>query len=176
MNRRLSYLAMGALVAAAVVLAPSRSWAVYYPLGPSSDEWGLKYEVAISETSGDKLNVTFTLASEGRLKPIYSFTVVAFGKPASDGGRAYLVKAPIELKATPDGKRAGTVQIPKQHVGIAKIRILTLTVNGKPQTAGAAYYDIPLKKFLNTEAKEPTAAAPSAGPEVASPPPTKIVK
>jgi hypothetical protein len=157
MSIRLSRLTMGVLVVAAVVLISSRCWAVYYPLGPSKDEWGLKYDVEVSASDGDKLNVLFTLADEGRLKPIYSATVVAFSKPDSDGGRTYDVKAPIELKSTKDGKRAGQVQIRKEFVDRAMIRILTLTVDGRPQTAGAAYYDIPLKKFLN---KAPVAASP----------------
>ena len=81
MNTRLSSLAIGALVVATVVLMPGRSSAVFFPLGPSSDEWGLKYDVEVTASSGDELNVAFTLADGGRLKPIYSVTVVAFSKP-----------------------------------------------------------------------------------------------
>jgi hypothetical protein len=138
------------LVVAAAVLMAGRCWAVYYPLGPSKYEWGLKYEVKVTPAEGDKLNVVFTLASEGRLKPIYSATVVAFSPPDAYGGRSYLVKAPIEFKPTKDGKRAGQVQFRKEFADGAMIRILTLMVDGRRQTAGAAYYDIPLKKFLET--------------------------
>ena len=150
-----------------------RSWAVYYALGPSKDEWGLKYDVEVNAADGDKLNVVFTLADEGRLKPIYSVTVVAFSKPDSQGGRSYDVKAPIELKPTKDGKRTGQVQIRKEFADRAMIRILTLTVDGQRQTAGAAYYDIPLKKFLN---KAPAAASPQAPPSIAAPPASKVTK
>src|SRR5258708_6631899 len=106
MNIRLSRLATGVLVVAAVVLTAGRSWAVYYQLDPSKDEWGLKYDVKLIPADRDMLNVVFTLADEGRLKPIYSITVVAFSQPDSQGGRSYDVKAPIELKTTKDGKRA----------------------------------------------------------------------
>ena len=173
MYTRFSPLAIGALVVAAVVLMPGRSWAVFYPLGPSSDEWGLKYDLQVSATSGDELNVAFTLANGGRLKPVYSITVVAFSKPRSDGGRSYLVKTPIELKTTKDGKLAGQVQIRKEYADIAMIRILTLTVDGRRQTAGAAYYDIPLKKFLN---KAPVAASSPTPSSIAAPPASKVVK
>lgn len=158
MNIRLSRLATGMLVFAAVVLTAGRSWAVYHQLDPSKDEWGLKYDVELNAADRDTLNVVFALADEGRLKPIYSITVVAFSQPDSQGGRSYDVKAPIELKATKDGKRAGQVQIPKKFVDRTMIRILTLTVEGRRQTAGAAYYDIPLKKFLN---KAPAAGSPN---------------
>ena len=148
MNLRLSSWVVGALVVAAALLLPSRSWAVYYPLGPSSNDWGLKYQVEITDAGNEKLDVAFTLADEGRLKPVHSFTVVAFSKPDRSGGRSYLVQAPIALKATSDGKRVGQVVIPKKHAEIAKIRVLTLNVDGRYQSAGAAYYDIPLKKYL----------------------------
>ncbi|MCE9548320.1 MAG: hypothetical protein K8T25_22835 [Planctomycetia bacterium] len=167
MNIRLSRWATGVLVVAVVVLMAGRGWAVYYQLDPSKDEWGLKYDVQLSPAESDTMNVVFTLASEGRLKPIYSITVVAFSKPDSDGGRSYDVKAPIELKTTKDGKRVGQVQIPKKFANGAMIRILTLTVNGQRQTAGAAYYDIPLKKYLNNA---PVAGSPPAPPSLASPP------
>jgi hypothetical protein len=123
----------------------------------------LKYDVAVSAADSDKLNVVFTLADEGRLKPIYSITAVAFSKELdSQGGRSYDANARIELKRTKDGKRAGQVQIPKETIDRAKIRILTLTVDGQRQTAGAAYYDIPLEKFWN---KAPTTASREAPPQ-----------
>jgi hypothetical protein len=173
MSIRLSRLAMCLLVVAAVVLMSGRCWAVFHQLGPSKDEWGLKYDLEVIAADGDKLNVLFTLADEGRLKPIYSATVVAFSKPDSTGGRSYLVKAPITLKTTKEGKLAGQVQIRKEFFGGAMIRILTLTVDRRPQSAGAAYYDIPLNRFID---KTPVAASPEAPPSIAAPPTSKVTK
>ncbi|MCE9604362.1 MAG: hypothetical protein K8U03_05590 [Planctomycetia bacterium] len=164
MHSRLSRVTSGVLAFAAVALTAAPSWAVYYALGPSKDEWGLKYEVEVSAADRDMLNVAFTLADEGRLKPVHSFTVVAFSKPTREGSRTYDVKAPLELKTTADGKRAAQVRIPKKFIDQAMIRVLTLSVDGRRQTAGAAYYDIPLAKFLN------------AAPAVATPPTQKIIK
>ena len=165
MSIRLSRLTMGVLALVAMALLPGLCWAVYYQLGPSQDEWGLKYSVAVSDADGDKANVVFTLADEGRLKPIYSATVVAFSKPGSDGGRSYVVKAPIEFKTTRDGKRIGQVQIPKKFADVSQIRILTLTVNGQ-RNSSASYYDIPLQK----SSKEGSTTAPP----VASPSTSKL--
>ncbi len=151
-----SRVAMTISAVAALVLLPGLCWAVFHELGPSKDEWGLKYDLAVSDAEGDKATVAFTLADEGRLKPIYSLTVVAFSKPDSQGGRSYDVKAPIELKPTKDGQRAGQVVIPKQFAGRAAIRVLTLTVSGKRSTS-ASYYDISLQKHLK---KDATAASP----------------
>jgi hypothetical protein len=159
MSIRLSRVATGMLVVAAMVLMSGHCWAIYYGLGPSKDEWGLKYDVAVNDADGDMVTVEFTLANEGRLKPIHSIDLVAFSKQTdSQGGRSYDLKERIELKPTKDGRRAGQVQIRKEFVDRAKFRILTLTIDGKRQQSGA-YYDIPLKKFLN---KAPAAASPVA--------------
>lgn len=171
MSFQRSRLATGMLVVAAVILTPGRSWAVFFPLGPSKDEWGLKYAVEVDAADGDKLNVRFTLADEGRLKPIYSATVVAFSNPNPDGGRTYLLKTQINLKSTGDGKLTGQAQIPTEFAGRAAIRILTLTFDGRRQTAGARYYDIPLQKFLN---KGTVASSPQATPSIASPPASQV--
>ena len=173
MGIRLSRLAMSLLVVATVVLMSGRCWAVFYPLGPSKDEWGLKYDLEVIAADGDKLNVLFTLADEGRLKPIYSATVVAFSNPNSDGSRSYLVKAQIDLKPNKDGKLTGQTQIGKEFADRAMIRILTLTVDRRRQTAGAAYYDIPVKNFIN---KTPVAASPEGPPSIAAPPRLKVTK
>ena len=160
MSIRFSSLATGILVLAAIVLMSGRCWAIYHGLGPSKDEWKLKYDVEVNDADGDKLTVVFTLADEGRLKPFYSIELIALSKQTdSQGGRSYDVKAPLELKATKDGRRVGQVRIRKEFADRAQIRILTLTVDGRRQTAGAAYYDIPLKKYLD---KTPAIAAPPA--------------
>jgi hypothetical protein len=84
---------------------------------------------------------------------------VAFSKQTdSQGGRSYDVKAPIELKPTQDGRRAGEVQIRKEFADRAKIRILTRMVDGKQQPSGGAYYDIPIAKYLKAPATASAAA------------------
>ena len=149
MSIRLSRVATGMLVVTIMVLMSDQSWAIREGLGPSKDEWGLKYDVAVHDADGDKVTVVFTLADEGRLKPFYSLDLVAFSKPTdSRSGRTYDVNVPIKLKPNQDGKRAGEVQIRKEFVDRAKIRIITLTVDGKRQPSGGAFYDIPIAKYL----------------------------
>ena len=158
---------MSLLVVAAVGLMSSPCWAIFNMLGPSKDEWGLKYDLEVIAATGDNLNVLFTLADAGRLRPIYSATVVAFSKPDSSGGQSYLVKSRIKLQKTKEGKVAGQVQIPKKFFNIAMVRILTLNVDRRRQTS-ASYYDIPLRRF---PIKTPLAASPQASPSLATPTP-----
>ena len=174
MSIRLSRWATGMLVVAAMVLMSDRCWAIRYPLGPSKDEWKLKYDVAVSQADSDLLTVEFTVADEGRLKPFYSIDLVAFSKQTDNqGGRSYDVMVPIELKTTKDGKRTGQVRMRKEFVDRAKIRIITLMVDGKRQPSGGAFYDIPIAKYLN---KAPAAASPVAPPPIAAPSVSKVTK
>lgn len=165
----------GLLVVIAVVLMTSHSWAVWYALGPSKDEWGVKYDVEVDTTQGDKLAVHFTLADQGRLKPIHSVFVMAFSNPNQTGTN--LVKTPITMKPTEDGKLTGQVEVAKEFTDRAVIRIFTMTVDGRSQmagpTAGARYYDIPLKKFLK---KAPLAASSPSGSSIALPPAPNVAK
>lgn len=168
MKIRLSRMATGVCVIAAMALMSGVCWAIYYDLGPSKDEWGLKYDVAVSEADGDKLNVTFTLTDAGRLKPTYSIELIALSKQIdSQGGRTYDRKAPFELKTTKEGKQVGQVQITKDIADRAKIRILTQNVDGK-RYSSASYYDIPLQKHLNKGSATDT--------PVASPPSKKVAR
>ncbi len=108
MSTRLSRVATGMLVVA-ILLMSGRSWAIYYGLGASKDDWGLKYDVVVNEVDHDTLSVEFTLADEGRMKPIYALELIAFSKETDNqGGHGYDVNAPIELKPTKDGRRGAS--------------------------------------------------------------------
>jgi len=160
MSNRISRRAIGMLAVAIVLLTAAQSYAVFFPLGPSKNEYGLKYDVQLTEAGGDMVTVAFTLIDEGRLKPVYSYTVTAL-RPTGGGSFAYDVKSKIALQPTADGKRAGQVRIRREFLGKATIRVLTLSVDGKHQSAGAAYYDIPLNRFTIKPAAPTTAASPA---------------
>jgi len=169
MNIRRSRLATTILVVAVTLLTTARGWAVYNLLGPSKDEWGLKYGVQVNDAGDGMLTVVLTVADEGRLKPLSLIELIALSKETdSQGGHTYEVRAPIVLKPTHDGQRAGEVQLRKEFADRARIRILSDRVDGQPQQSGWACYEIPLNKFLNK--------APAAAPSLAAPPATKATK
>ena len=165
----------GVLVVIAVVLVTSHIWAHWYALGPSKDEWGLKYDGKVDVAKNDKLSVRFTLADQGRLKPIHSVFVMAFSGPDHTGTN--LLKMPITMKPTEDGQLSGQLEVDKKFAERAVIRIFTFTVNGRSQatgpTAGARFYDVPLKKFLT---KAPSAAPSPSESSVAPPPVSNVAK
>jgi hypothetical protein len=160
MNNRFSQLTTGLTIFAAIALSTSNASAVFYPLGPSKDDWGMKYDVQLSAAGAQHVNVVFKLTNEGRLKPIHSFTLVAL-RQVSPGTYAYDAKLPIELKTNADGSRVGQVQIRRELLDKAMIRVLTFSVDGKRQTSGAALYNLPLNKFMNQLAPATLAAPPA---------------
>lgn len=160
MNNRLLRSAISLTVFAAITLLTSAASAVFYPLPASKDDWGMKYDVKLGAAGAQHVNVVFTLADEGRLKPIQSLTLVAM-RQVSPGTYAYDVKLPIELKTTADGRRVGQLQIRREFLDKAMIRVLTFSVDGKRQTAGAALYNISLNRFMNQLAPAAVAAPPS---------------
>ena len=168
-------LATGVLAIIAVVLLTSRCWAHWFELGPSKDEWRLKYDGEVKAANGDKVTVYFTVADQGRLKPIHSVFVMAFSNPDRTGKQ--LVKTPITMKPTEDGKLTGQVEVGKEFADRAVIRIFTLTVDGRSQmsgpTAGARYYDIPLMKLLK---KSPLDASSQSRSPVAPPSASNVAK
>lgn len=128
----------------------------------------MKYDVAVNEVDRDTVNVVFTVADEGRLKPFDLIELIAFNKETDEqGGHSYDVKTPIVLKKAKDGRLVGQAEMPKQFLDRAQIRILTRTLDSKPQS-GLSYYELRVKKLMN---KTPATASSSA-----SQPESKVTK
>src|SRR5262245_12444803 len=131
MSIQWSRLATGSLVFAAIALISRQALAIYFALGPPKDGWGLKYDVAGEGTGVDTLSVKFTLADEGRLKPIHSITLAVLDKQnSSQQSQRYDVKGRFELKPTGNGKRVGQIDLRKELADQAMIRVLTQRVDG----------------------------------------------
>jgi len=166
MTPRISRPAIGLLSVAVLALLAGKAWAIYYALGPSKDEWGLKYNVEVEDTGADMVNIKFTLADEGRLKPVHSISLAVLDKQhSSPGSHRYDVKGRLDMKPAAEGKRVGQMQLRKELADQAILRVLTQSVGGKFQSAGAAYYDIPLAGHLKDSASPGVAsgqASPSA--------------
>ena len=58
----------------------------------------------MNAVDGDKLNVRFTLADQGRLKPIYSATVVAFSDPVTKTIQAVVDEDQLSLAIGRNGQ------------------------------------------------------------------------
>lgn len=165
MNIRFSRSLAAMLVVATVLLTSGRSWAIYNVLGPSKDEWGMKYDIQVKDTGRDTVTVVLNVADEGRLKPLYRIELISMNPEADNqGGHAYDVKTIIKLQKTEDGRLVGQAQMPKQYVNTAKMRLMSDYFDSQPQH-WLVNYEVPIRRFLD---KEP---AP-----IASPPGSSVTK
>lgn len=132
-----------------VALVAGAAWAIHEGLPQSKDDWKLKFEVQLTPAAGNLTTIDFKLLDEGRLRPLHAVNVIALGAPNPGGGRDYKVNARFELKPTSDGYRAGQLQVPSECVEGAFLHFLAKRVDGRPRPGvSAAYYDVPLKKFM----------------------------
>jgi hypothetical protein len=159
MNIRFSRLVAGMLVFALALSMAGHCWAIYNVLGPSKDEWGLKYDVQVNDAGNGNVTVVLTVADEGRLKPFYKLELIAMSEEMDkEGGRAYDVKATIELKPTKDGRLVGQAQMRKEFLNRAQIRMLTDRFDGQPQQ-WLACYEVPVSRFVDKDSAGPLPVA-----------------
>jgi hypothetical protein len=177
MSIRMSHVTKGLLVVAAVVLTAAPCWAIYYALGPSKDDWGMKYNVEVDDSDKNNLDLTFTLDNEGRLKPIYKIELIAFSQQLdSQGGRSYDVMIPLKFEVK-DGTRVAHVTLKKEFANRAHFRVLTQMVDGKRQPSGGSYHNIWVKKYWSNGEPDATPVADGAAPappSIATPRTSKV--
>ena len=161
MNLRFSRSLAAMLVVAAVLLTSGRSWAIYNVLGPSKDEWGMKYDIQVQDTGRDTVTVVLNVADEGRLKPLYRIELISMNPEADNqGGHAYDVKTIIKLQKTEDGRLVGQAEMPKKFVNTAQMRLMSDHFDTQPQH-WLVNYEVPLRRFLD-KSPAPIASPPGS--------------
>jgi hypothetical protein len=157
------------LVAAVTVWTDGRVWGIGFYLGQTKDELKLKYDVAVEEHSFDgtptgRVTVIFTLADEGRLKPLDEVQLVVPGQEKNkDGGHWMDLVVSIDMTKTDGGKRVGRVHILKELAERAEIQLNTHTMDGKQDPLTRLHHVIPIAKYLKN-APVPATAVPAAAP------------
>jgi hypothetical protein len=80
-------LCLSSMVFAAIVVPATLAWALGIQLGETKEQLKLDYEVSVTDHGTGRVTVTFTLADEGRLKPISSVDLSIPSKDKhKDGG------------------------------------------------------------------------------------------
>ncbi len=108
------------LVIAAVLGSACRVWAMGEILGQSKEELKLKYVVAVEEHSFDgeptgRVTVVFTLADEGRLKPLDEVQLVIPAREKNKDGSNWMdLVVSIDMRKDAGGKSVGRVHILKE--------------------------------------------------------------
>jgi hypothetical protein len=137
------------LLITGLVFAAGRAWAEGFILGETKDELKLKYDVAVEDPGTGRVTVVFSLADEGRLKPLeeVEFTISAQA-PEKDGSYRMDLVVSIDMVKTQDGKRVGRVHILKGLAERAEIRLNTHTLDGKLDSFTRLHHVIPIGPLM----------------------------
>ncbi|MGH7133175.1 MAG: hypothetical protein ACREJO_14675 [Phycisphaerales bacterium] len=124
-----------------------------FELKETKEELKLNYTVEAQDNGGGRMSVTFTLADEGRIKPL---TSVDLAVPSKDGSGYFDVVvrlSPFER----DGKKVYVMQLTRDLAERGEIDLKTHTMDGK-QMIDWAYHRVVLEKYAK-------AAKPFVAPE-----------
>ena len=142
----------------------SQAWGIGFYLRETKDDLKLKYDVVVEEhafggTPTGRVTVVFTLADEGRLKPLDEVQLVVPGQDKNqDGGHWMDLVVSIDMTNIEGGKRMVRVHILKELAQRAEIRLNTHTMDGKQDPFTRLHHAIPLAKYLKNT---PAAAVPA---------------
>lgn len=149
------------LATVAFVWTAGRAWGMGFYLGETKEELKLKYDVVVHNHGDERVTVEFTLADEGRLKPLDEVQFLILAKePDKGGGYGADLLFSILMHKGEGGKRVGRVQILKGLAERAEIVLNTHTLDGKKDALTRLHHGIPVRKYL----KDDPAAAPAAPP------------
>ena len=169
-------LRLSLMMLAAVVVTGDRAWGMGEILGQTKEQLKLQYDVTVQEhvfdgASTGRVTVVFTLADEGRLKPLDDVQLVVPGQEKNkDGGRWMDLVVAIDLR-TDSSKRVGRVHIRNELAERAEIWLNTHTMDGKQLAMERLTHIVPVAKYMKNA---PAArATPAAAPAAASRPATK---
>lgn len=163
------------IVLAALVITSSPAWGIGFVLGESKEELELEYDLSVKDHGTGRVTLVFTLADEGRLKPLddVQLTIPA-QKKNKYGGRWMDLVVSIEMTKTDGGKRVGRVHILKEWAERAEIWLNTHTFDGKIDPLTRLHHVIQAADYIKNppaEAAKPV-ADPPAQPPAATPPAT----
>lgn len=140
-----------------------------FELKETKEELKLNYDVKVQDNGGGRMAVTFTLADEGRIKPLFA---VDLGVPSKDGSGYYDVN--LSLKPFErDGKQVYVIHLTRELVERGELSLKTRTMDGK-QMLDWGYHRVviaPLVKAMDKKAAEKTGEVVAPGP--ATTPPAK---
>jgi hypothetical protein len=147
-NLRYSILMFAAAVSVSGIAG--RAWGIGFALRETKEELKLQYDVAVQDHGTGRVTVTFTLADEGRLKPLdeVQFVIPAQEKNA-DGSSWMDLVVSIDMRTIDGGKRVGRVHIRKDLAERGEIQLNTHTMDGKKDPLTRLHHVIPMAKCMS---------------------------
>jgi hypothetical protein len=159
------------MVLAVLCVTADRAGAMGEILGQTKEELKLQYDVVVHDHGNGRLGIEFTLADDGRLKPLYAVDLsVPAQEPDKNGGYSMDLSVTMELTKSNDGKRVARFEIRRDWAERAQIWLSTYTFDGKPLVMTHYHYVIPVAKYLKPPVAPAAPDKPAAAPPAAEPP------
>ena len=128
----------------------NRVWGIGFYLKETKDELKLKYEVTVTDHKTGRVTVVFTLADEGRLRPLDEVQLVVPAQEKNEDGSNWMdLVVSIDMIKTDGGKRAGRVHLLKSLAERAEIQLNTHTMDGQMDGLTRLHHQIRIAKYLN---------------------------
>lgn len=143
---------------AGLVLSANSAWGLGEILGQTKEQLKLKYDVVVHDPNNGQVMVEFTLADEGRLKPL---DTVELAIPKQDGSGTYDLTLPLAMREE-NGKRVARFHLKNQWAARAEIWLTTYWFDGKQLVMTRYHHVIPVAKYMQKPRAvgEPAAAPP----------------
>lgn len=142
------------VVAVTVAWAAGRAWGIGFYLGETKEQLKLQYDVVVRDQGGERVSIEFTLADEGRLKPLDDVQFLVLAKePDKGGGYSADLLFSIAMHQGEGGKRVGRVQILKSLAERAEIVLNTHTLDGKHDGLTRLHHGIAVRSYLKAAAE-----------------------
>jgi hypothetical protein len=126
-----------------------RAWGMGFYLHQTKDELKLKYDVAVEDHGTGRVTVVFTLADEGRLKPLEAVQLVVPAQAQNPDGSHWMdLVVSIDMSETDGAKRVGRVHLLKGLAERAEIQLNTHTMDGKLDRFTRLHHVIPIARYL----------------------------
>src|SRR5690242_5509941 len=137
------------LALAALGLAANRTMGMSEILGQSKEQLKLKYDVSVRDLGNGRVTVTFTIADEGRLKPLNSIDLQIPGRDKNpDGSTSPDVALSLATTTIAEGAQAGAkvarFELTKELAGRAEIWLMTRHLDGKQEPLTGYIHPIPI--------------------------------
>jgi hypothetical protein len=101
--------------------------------------------VSVQDHGTGRVTVVFTLADEGRLKPLDEVELVIPAEEENeDGGRWMDLAVSVDMAEIEDGKRVGRVHLRQDLAERAEIRLNTHTMDGQMDPLTRLHHVIPI--------------------------------
>lgn len=133
-------------VVAVLALVSHQCWGIGFHLRHTKEELKLKYDLAVTEHDSGRVTIVFTVADEGRLKPLDGVDLVI--RSQEDGGKWMDMVVSIDMQATNDGQAVGRAHLRKEWAARAEIWLNTHTLDGKLDPLTRLHHVIPVARHL----------------------------